>query len=129
MWSAEGQLSCGWISPRLIDDTRNIHEHTSFDACMLGYSHFTSSTDAIGRTGRNIISILASKMACSRICSLNGLIVTVFSNARIELQSMNPDGKTWEHRHDPNRRWGIIYDDSTSIICQSLQVPSNFRWR
>ncbi|HXY88036.1 MAG TPA: Ig-like domain-containing protein [Candidatus Acidoferrales bacterium] len=34
-------------------------------------------------------------MARSRICSLNGLMVTVFPNATINLQSMNADGETW----------------------------------
>ena len=34
-------------------------------------------------------------MARSRICSLNSLMVTVFPNAMIKLQSINPDGKTW----------------------------------
>jgi hypothetical protein len=34
-------------------------------------------------------------MARSRIRSLNGLMVTVFPNATIKLQSMNPNRKTW----------------------------------
>ena len=102
------QLSRGWISLRLIDDKRYTHKHTSFHACTLGYSHFTSNATAIGRKGRNIIFILASKMARSRICSLNGLMVTVFPNATINIQTNNSISRGQFLQTEMSGRGGLI---------------------